>query len=431
MNGRVRVRLGDRCWSGRVAGGLPLHVLRRPGLRQKAAVLSIDAGSIDTTLPAGHGRPGQQVPAGAAHFLEHRLFAKPRGDISDRFARLGVDIDAHTTCTQTSFQCSGPDHLPEALELLLELAFVPHLTVRGIAREREIIAREIDLYGDSLEWVSYLCAMDALYPGHALATDIAGTAASIAQLDLVCLARLHEAYYHPANAVLCVCGDVDGPELAAHVEGWLRRHGLDVPLPAWRQPRRQRVRATERGQRAARLPVVLPHRLLVFPDARVGQRGLALLTRELALEVALDVLFGSASDFYQRCYADGIIDSGSFGTDVNLEPWFAFTLVGGDAPDPPALIQAVLAELTPARALPVLAEHFETARCKAWGHLVQAFDQVESCVQLMHSAVTCGSHPFDLLTAHERLDMIQVRDALLTGLDPQCHGLVRIDPARP
>ena len=49
----------------------------------------------------------------------------------------------------------------------------------------------------------------------------------------------------------------------------------------------------------------------------------------------------------------------------------------------------------------------------------------------MHTAVSCGARPSDLIAAHEGLDAAQVRDALITGLDPRCHGLVRIDPARP
>lgn len=431
MSGRTVTRLGDSCWCGRLTGGLPLYVLSKPGFRQKSALLAVGFGSMDQRVPAMAGEPALILPAGAAHFLEHRMFLKRQGDITERFAELGVEADANTTYTHTGYQCSGADHLDEALDLLLELVLEPYLSVPGVAREREIISREIELYGDNLEWVSYFRAVDALYPGHALATDIAGTVESVKRLDRAVLARCHRAFYHPGNMALFVCGDVEAEAVASVVDVGLRRRGID-PGGSGGHPTRPVRRLVRGGQPASRhavLPVVLPHRSLAFADPRVGLRGRAMLARELALELALDILFGAASAFYCRRYAEGLVDSGSFGFEVNVEPWFSFSLVGGDSRWPDELQRAVLDELRRARRSGVIEAQFERARGKAYGHLVQGFDQVEAGVQLMHAAVSCGAHPFDLIAAHERLDAAQVRDALVTGLDPQCHGLVRIDPA--
>lgn len=438
MRGRAAVLLGDRYWHGRLIGGLPLYVLSKPGFRQKSALLAVGFGSMDQQVPATRDEPALSLPAGAAHFLEHRMFAKRRGDITERFAELGVEVDANTTYTHTGYQCSGTDRLDEALDLLLELVLEPYLTRPGIGRERGIIGHEIELYGDNLEWVSYFRAMETLYPGHPLATDIAGTIESLSRLDQAILGRCHRAFYHPANMALFVCGDVEAETVTETVEAGLRRRGIDPdgsggpsghPTHHTR-PVRRLIRGGRPASRHAVLPVVLPHRSLAFADPRVGLRGTAMLARELALELALDILFGAASDFYNRRYAEGLVDSGSFGFEVNVEPWFAFSLIGGDARRPDELQRAILEELEQARKSGVIEAHFERVRRKAHGHLVQGFDQIETCVQLMHTAVSCGAQPFDLIAAHERLDAAQVRDALITGLDPRCHGLVRIDPVR-
>ena len=70
------------------AGGR-VCVVPRAG-RRCHAVLNVAFGALHE---AG-ARCGE--PAGIAHFLEHRLFEKPGGDIGERFSDIGADIDAQT-----------------------------------------------------------------------------------------------------------------------------------------------------------------------------------------------------------------------------------------------------------------------------------------------------------------------------------------------
>lgn len=428
MRGQWSERLREGWYRQVLAGGMPFYLLRKPGFFQKSALLAVDFGSLDRQMILPGGEEQVALPAGIAHFLEHQMFHKPEGNIAEQFANLGAEIEADTTFTHTTYSCSGVHHFEESLKLLMELVFRPHFAPDEVAREREIIAREIQLSGDHLEWNSYFAALDTLYAGQPLATDIAGTLESLEQIDGDLLARCYQTFYQPANMALFVCGDLDPGALGELVETHLSRLSLDGRM-AGRRFGRQVLAPTDPERRRMVLPVVLPHRCLAFADRKVGLWGTPLLRRELALELTLDILFGPASRFYCRRYEEGLIEAGSFGFETNVESWFSFCLISGEAREPERLVEAILEELRQARRNASIAADFERSWRKSYGHLLQGFDQVEESVQLMHSAVSCGAEPFDFLTAHELLTEAEVSDCLETCLDPERYGLVLIEPS--
>ena len=59
---------------GAVIDGIKVFVLPKKGFRRKYAEISFEYGSNDNTfIPNGSGEP-VNVPAGIAHFLEHKMF---------------------------------------------------------------------------------------------------------------------------------------------------------------------------------------------------------------------------------------------------------------------------------------------------------------------------------------------------------------------
>jgi len=420
--------LGECFYCGVLPGGMKLYAFPKKDFRQKSAVLAVDFGSIDQQLILPDLGEGVQVPAGVAHFLEHRMFEKPEGDITERFHALGAQVNADTTFTSTEFFFSCTDHFEENLGLLLDFVLHPYFTAEGVAREREIISREIQLYRDSLEWVSFFNALGSLYPGHPLSTDIAGTLESIQQIDREVLERCYGRFYRPANMGLFVGGDIDVHRTRERVNAYMEDKDFpesDSPVHPVRQP----LPVPTPVVQVAQLPVVQHHLSLAFGDRVNGMGGAPLLGRGLALELALDILFGPSSRFFNRHYEDGLIDAASFGSEVYLEPWFGVCLVGGEVQYPERLEEAVVEELRQALDGDLMERDFERAKRKVYGQLLQGFDQVENCVQLMHGAVSCGAQPFDYFAAYERLTVADVRDCLETCLDYRCYGFSRVDPS--
>ena len=389
LNRRRHPLLREEVWTAAAPGGGRVWAVPGPG-RRCHAVLLVDFGSIDAGAPGGPA-----LPEGTAHFLEHRLFEKPEGDITDRFTRLGADVDAQTGLTGTSFSfTSSAGAFEDCLPLLFELAGRGHFPEAGIEREREIIAREIQLFDDSVEWVAFQTALRALYGEHRIAVDIAGTSESLRRIDAGVLSRCHQQYYHPGALQLIVCGAAAGDAVC--------RRGVEL-LEAWPAAaagggRGPRIEARPQDAEVRRAVAKARH-LLLFPDP-VPAAGPELLRRELSLEVALDILFGASSRFFEEAYESGLVDGESFGGEVHLDGLYGFCLLGGDTDRPGQLRHAIVEVLETGLRQGWIEEGFERARRRVFGEMVCRWEDAEECADLVECAVGRGCHPFDLVDLH-------------------------------
>ena len=420
MNRTVCAVTGDEVFHEVLPQGCALYVYRTPGLRGRQAVLSVDCGSLDThagTTQPTDGAASPQVmsmPPGIAHFLEHRLFEKPEGDLSARFAALGAEVDAHTTFTNTAFSFSCTDHFDESVALLLQLVFQPHFTDDGVLREREIVTREIQLFEDSLEWVSFHHALGALYGRHPLAMDIAGTEQSLGHIDRAALRGVYDRFYRPENTCIFVCGDVQPRQIRDHVAACLE--GLVSGDSRWQGERlhfRSQPRPRSATSRVAvTMPLSAPRICLAFHDRGAIERGKALLKREICLDMAADVLFGPASDFFARQYAGGHIEAETFSCECYVETEFRFVVMTADVDDPERIEAAICEEIRRAMRDGAIEGDFERARRQAFGQLLYRYDEGEACIATLHSEVSRGTQPFGYFEALSEVGPDDVADCL-------------------
>ena len=391
MNRRAHPLLREEVWTAAAPGGGRVWVVSCAGQRCHA-VLLVDFGSVDGSSPEGSA---VAFPEGTAHFLEHRLFEKPEGDITDRFTRLGAEVDAQTGLTGTAFSfTAGAESLHECLHLLFDLAGRGYFPEESVRRERSIITREIQLFDDSVEWVAFQAGLGALYGDQRIAVDIAGTPESLARIDAGLLERCHQRHYHAGSLQLIVCGPVDG---AAVCQRGLELIGEWPAAPAV-SGRGPRIEARP-GNLEVRRAVPRARRLLLFPDP-VPARGLELLRRELMLELALDILFGPSGDFYERAYESGLIDGESFGGEVHLDRLYGFCLIGGDTDRPEALQEAILEEVEAGLRGGRIERGLARARRRVFGEMVCRWEDMEECAELVEWAVRHGCHPLDLVDLH-------------------------------
>ena len=411
----------EEVWTAAAPGGGRVWAV--PGSSCRChAVLLVDFGSIDAGAPGGPA-----LPEGTAHFLEHRLFEKPEGDMTGRFTGLGADVDAQTGLTGTSFSfTASAEAFEDCLPLLFELAGRGHFPEEGVQRERAIIAREIQLFDDSVEWVAFQTGLRALYGEQRIAVDIAGTPETLPRIDAGVLRRCHQQYYHPGSLQLIVCGAVDGDAVC--------RRGVEL-LEAWPAApgggdRGPRIEARPQDTEVRRAVAKIRH-LLLFPDP-VPAAGLELLRRELSLEVALDILFGASSGFFEDAYESGLIDGESFGGEVHLDGLYGFCLLGGDTDRPGELRHAIVEELETGLREGRIEEGFERARRRVFGEMVCRWEDVEECADLVECAVGRGCHPFDLVDLHlgdGALDAAEVAACAAGCLTPDGLATATVLPA--
>lgn len=420
----VDARMGEEIYHDRV-GGLALWAVPRPASRQKSAVLSVDFGSVDLQLSALATGARLTVPEGTAHFIEHRLFEKDYGDITDRFSSLGGEINASTSFTSTVFTMTCIENYAANLQLLFELVFDLQVSEEGVEREREIIDRELRTGSDDPEWQGFLHGLQALYGGVPLACDMAGTKEGVAAIDMDTLTLCHEAFYRTQHMGLFLCGDFDIVAICESVEDNLAKYQRESPQ--WDRATRPLALPSPRHLAALELEINRPYAQYFFGDKQVGLVGSELLYRELALELALDIAFGPASDFFAQHYGKGLIVGDDFGAEVYAEPTFCFCAIGGYTEHWQQLSEQICVTLN--RLDAQVEDDFPRAKRKAYGQLLRSCEQVEQVTDLLNSAISNRAEPSDYFDVYENITVDHVYKALSSCLVSAQIGSVQIRPS--
>ena len=288
--------------------GLTVLVVPKPGFSRKIAYFMTNYGSVHTafTLDGKH----YTTPAGVAHYLEHKMFDMPGRDVTEEFAALGASPNAFTSYGMTAYYFSCTENFSPALRLLLEFVSTPYFTEESVEKERGIIAQEILMYADSADSVVMEELNKSLYAHHPMRLGIAGTVESIQDITAQTLYDCHRAFYHPANMVLCVVGDVDPEEVAAIAMEVLPKEKCEVAVPDFgpAEPETAVEQITRREMDVAMTTFQLAFKCPAPPSGRDFAH------QELVAGIAAEMLFGQSSQLYQWLYEDGLIDS-SFGGD--------------------------------------------------------------------------------------------------------------------
>jgi predicted Zn-dependent peptidase len=120
-------------------------------------------------------------------------------------------------------------HLGLSLELLADVIREPAFRANEIEAERQVILEEIAMDEDSYEDLVFTALAAAVFPGHPLGREVAGTRESIATMTREDIAAFHARWYTPANIVVSAAGIVDHDEVVeavtkrfGHLEGGAR-----------------------------------------------------------------------------------------------------------------------------------------------------------------------------------------------------------------
>lgn len=176
--------------------GFTAEIILKPHFYQRFFGIIIDFGSSDP-----------QPVFGAAHFLEHKLFAKADGDISHKFEEIGADVNAFTSFNETMYYCSGIERAPKMIELLFELVGVPYFTKENVAKEAPIIEQELGMYKDDPSWSVNSAIMTSMFGHSGLGVDVVGTEASIKKITPQNLLTAYQENYVPGKMQFVACGD--------------------------------------------------------------------------------------------------------------------------------------------------------------------------------------------------------------------------------
>ncbi|MQS88999.1 EF-P 5-aminopentanol modification-associated protein YfmH [Companilactobacillus mishanensis] len=305
----------------KLANGFEIEMVPLKGYKQIYSVAMANFGSVNTKLA-----DGSRLPAGIAHFIEHKLFAKPGYDISEKFAEYGANSNAYTSYTKTAYLFQTLENPYDNLKILLDLFQHPHFTEENVASERGIINQEIQMYLDMPEWVLEQRILEQLYPGDPIAADIAGSTETLQQINAKNLLDTYRTNYRPDNMSLAIVGDVDFDKVVDIVEQSPFETDKGCPKTAENS-------FVEIGPGAEGKMNISQSRSAFGIRVDTNSRGYDLVKLQYILNMIMETLIGESSENYQDMTNKDIIDD-SFSYNVVAENDYCFIIISGSTNKP-------------------------------------------------------------------------------------------------
>ncbi len=195
-------------YTEKLANGLDIYVVPKPKSNNTCVTFTTKFGSMNGLFV----KDGEivKVPAGTAHFLEHKVFEQHRGISAFQFfSERGAESNASTSRYYTSYYFSSKDFIDECMEFLLDCAQDTTFTDESVEKEKGIIEQEIKMYQDSPAESLNDLFLENAFSKHPIRYSIGGTVETINMITKNTLTGCYNIFYQPSNMFITVVGDVD------------------------------------------------------------------------------------------------------------------------------------------------------------------------------------------------------------------------------
>lgn len=401
--------------------GLEIYVMEKSGFDSTFALYGTKYGSINTKF-SRNGGEDIEVPAGIAHFLEHKLFESEDGDAFSRFAKTGAYCNAYTSFDKTCYIFSCTKNFEENLDILLDFVQSPYFTAETVLKEQGIIGQEIKMYEDNPGWRVFFNLLHEMYENHPVKIDIAGTVDSIAQIDDKLLYECYNTFYNPSNMFICIAGNVKTEKVLAQIENGMKpSEVVTVKSAIFSEQKEVKNHYTEQS-----LEVSKPLFCLGFKDVFEGDR-LSLKERTVA-GITLELLCGDCSPLYRKLLSDGLIDNELSAEHFQGEGYSAF-MIEGESDNPEFVAEEIKKEVKSLILNGIDKKLLSAVKKAAYGDAVKRFDNTENIVSDMMDCAISGGGLFDEL---EILKQIHEKDIIecLKKMTEEAHVLSVINPKK-
>ena len=408
------------------SSGLKVYVLPKKGYYKKFAAFGTRYGSIDSEFVVPGDTESLKVPDGIAHFLEHKLFEQKDGNVMDKYAALGASPNAFTSFNQTVYLFSCTEKFQECFELLLDYVQNPYITEESVEREKGIIGQEIKMYEDDPNWRVYFNLLSALYNEHPVKKDIAGTVESISHINREILYQCFKTFYHPSNMVIVAGGDIDYEDVFKSVDKFIEAKTNEGEI---KRIYSQEIPQIHKDYVEQSMEVSIPLFYFGYKDTCSWKIGSEAMEREVAMKILLEMFFGRSSDIYDELYRGGLINS-SFGFDYTLEADYAYSMIGGESPEPLEVKRIVVQKLDGFKKNGLNKMNFERTKRMMKGRFVRSLNSVEKVCRGFLSTCFNGVNVFDYYEIYDTIDFNYTKKVFLEHFDEKKLSLSVIKPLK-
>lgn len=395
------------------SSGLKAFLIPRKGYSKRYAAFATHYGSINNEFVIPGDTEPTVVPDGIAHFLEHKLFEQKDGSVMDKFSALGSNPNAYTSFNQTVYLFSCTDKFNENFDLLLNFVQNPYITQESVEKEKGIIGQEIMMYQDDPGWRAFFNLLGAFYNRFPIRIDIAGTIESISKIDRDTLYKCYNTFYHPSNMVILVVGEEEPQNVFGMIESALRKNEA---VPEIKRIFPDEPGTIRKDYIEQALSVSIPIFQMGYRDNRRDKDGIGMLMHETAVKLLLDMIIGRSSELYNQLYSEGLLNS-SFDVDFTIEKEYAFSVLGGESPDPLKVKERFCQAVDDAKSKGLDREAYERLLRSAAGRYMRQFNSVERTAHSFISVYFKGVNMFDYLQVYDKITFKYVEEIFKEHFD--------------
>lgn len=389
----------------RYDNGLTVYILPKKDYTKKHVYMATEYGALYNEFEEN----GQVVkmPLGMAHFLEHKIFEAKNQSIFDTFEKLGASVNAYTNFFSTCYTFSTVHHFDEALMQLIKLIQSIDISHDSVEKEKPIICRELMMYEDQPQWQAFKNMLTGLYHHHPVKYDVGGTLESVNSITKENIEKAYKSFYTPDRMIIFVIGDVNPDKVYEVVENGLSEEFMNRPkapkiiLPY--EPQHV-VRSYYEEKRGVKMPLFY----LGIKDKVFYNDPKKRLTKGIVSKILADLLFGRGSEFYEKHYSSGAINS-TFACDYAYGRTFGYTAISAEIKNPEDLKGLIQLEIEEKKVNGMSEADFLRIKRKMIGRHLSSFNSTQYIASTFMSYYMKDIELFDYLETLENITFDQVK----------------------
>ena len=345
-----------------------------------------------------------EIPAGVAHFLEHKMFENEDGDAFEKFAKTGANANAFTSFDKTCYIFSATHNIEQSLDILLSFVTQPYFTKETVDKEQGIIGQEIKMYDDSVSWRVLFGVLEGLYHNHTVKDDIAGTVESIAQITPEMLYKCAEAFYSPSEMILSVAGNITEQQLVDAVE----RAGFTAEKHDVIREKIDEPETIVYTEKSIKMPISQPLVAIGFKEKVDGE---VTAKQGIIGDIIIDILTGSTSELFNKLYDSNVVN-GTFEGEIFAGSDYYASIISGETSDPALLVNEVQQAIDKIKENGITEEQFAISKNAMYGSMVVDFENVEEVATSIVNQYFKGNTVYNSLEIFKEITLEDVNNQL-------------------
>ena len=379
--------------------GTTLAFIPKKNFIQKQAMICFKYGSMHNNIIVD--KENINLPAGVAHFLEHKMFEKKDYNIFDKFNNLGANVNAYTNFLSTAYYFNCVDNFYENFNELLKLVSNPHFTKENVEKEKGIIEQEIKMYDDDPYWRVFFNLMCIMYDkNNPITNDIAGSVEDIKNINEDMLYQCYKNFYTKDNCIIICCGDIDDK---TKIEDTILKNlaindKKTANIQEYEENNKNKSKYVEKK-------MAINQKIFNIGFKNL-QKNVTIFDKIICNKIVLDIIFGKSSLFYEKLYNKGIIDD-TFGFDFNNFNENASYIFSGISKEPKEIIKYINEEIDLFKNKHFKNKDFERIKNKHIGNFERKFNVIDNIVSIEADYFSNG---FSIKDYYNSLQNITIED---------------------